>query len=508
MDIAQKIQDLGTLEKTLGEIKKQHKKVVHCHGVFDLLHVGHIRHFHQAKKHGDILVVTITADPFVNKGPDRPAFPQQLRAEAIASLECVDYVAVNNAPTAVDVIRRLRPDFYVKGNEYQNRESDVTGKINNEETAIIEVGGEIVFTDDLTFSSSNLINNHLRRFPEEVEEYLSNFKKRYDTKHILSLFNDIKDLKVLVLGESIIDEYCYCEAIGVASKEPVMVTRYFSSEKFAGGNLAIANHVAGFCENANLITMLGTNNSHEDFIRSQMRQNLKTRFLYQSGRPTIVKRRYVDSYSLQKLFEVYIIDDDKLPQNEEDQFCALLREEIPKYDVVIVADYGHGMMTKKAIEIVCSKAKFLSVNTQANAGNKGFHAISKYPRADYVSLSSTELYLEMRRRHGDTKELILNLSKRTDYGRITATRGKYGMVTYDHTSGFTEAPALTQQVVDRVGSGDAVLSLMSLFASLKIDPEILCFLGNLVGSQAVNIVGHRSFLDRVSVAKHIQTILK
>ena len=503
-----KILELPALEKTLEREKQEHKRIVHCHGVFDLLHVGHIRHLYQAKKFGEVLVVTLTADPFVNKGPDRPAFTEKLRAEALAALECVDYVAINPAPTAVELIRRLRPNYYVKGNEYQNRGADVTGKISEEETAIVEVGGELVFTDDLTFSSSNLLNRYMGRFPEDVEEYLACFRKRYSEKEVLSVLSRMRELKVLVVGETIIDEYCYCQVIGTSGKEPVMVSRLFNSETFAGGNVAIANHVAAFADQVTLLSSLGSIDSHEDFVLTQLRKNVTPRYVSQRGRPTILKRRFVESYLLQKLFEVYIIDDSKIAPEDEERFLTLLREEIPKYDVVICADYGHGLVSKKAIDLLCSKSKFLSVNTQANAGNKGFHTISKYPRADYVSLSGAELNLEMRRREGDPKELILTLAKRIDYGSITVTRGKSGMINFSPKLGFTEAPALTQHVVDRVGSGDAVLSVMSLCAALQVDPEVLCFLGNVAGSQAVNIVGHRSFLESGSVAKHVQVLMK
>jgi cytidyltransferase-like protein len=91
------------------------KTIIHCHGVFDLLHIGHIKHLEAARQLGDVLVVTTTPDRFVNKGPHRPAFPEKLRAEALASLACVDFVAVTEWPTAVETIQIVRPSLYVKG---------------------------------------------------------------------------------------------------------------------------------------------------------------------------------------------------------------------------------------------------------------------------------------------------------------------------------------------------------------------------------------------------------
>ena len=163
-----KIMDLDELAGVLGSEKDQGRKVVMCHGVFDLLHIGHIRHFEEARKFGDVLVVSITPDHFVNKGPGRPVFDEGLRAEAIAALGCVDYVAVNRWPLSVETIKLLRPDFYVKGSDYSDPDDDRSGGIVLEETAVKSVGGTIRFTDDITSSSSHLINRHLPVFSSDV----------------------------------------------------------------------------------------------------------------------------------------------------------------------------------------------------------------------------------------------------------------------------------------------------------------------------------------------------
>lgn len=137
--IYSKIKKQEELKEIIGALKGQNKKIVQCHGVFDLIHPGHIRHLATAKKEGNVLVVTVTADEFVRKGPGRPIFNEQLRAENLAALEIVDYVAVNREPTAVNCIRRLRPDVYVKGQDYADKEKDITGKIGEEEEAVVSV---------------------------------------------------------------------------------------------------------------------------------------------------------------------------------------------------------------------------------------------------------------------------------------------------------------------------------------------------------------------------------
>jgi rfaE bifunctional protein kinase chain/domain/rfaE bifunctional protein nucleotidyltransferase chain/domain len=502
-----KIRQLDELAHILTSVREG-KKVVHCHGVFDLMHIGHIRHFEAAKKLGDLLVVTLTPDRYVNKGPNRPVFTETLRAEAIAALDCVDYVAINNWPMAIETIRLVRPDFYAKGSDYRDADKDHTGGITLEQEAVESVGGELVFTDDITFSSSNLLNAHMATLPQEVGDYLSTFRTRYSTEEILKPLQSAKDLKVLVVGDTIIDEYQYCEAIGKSSKEPMLAVRHVSTEKFAGGILAVANHVANFAAEVSVVTMLGTENTQEEFLRSRMNPLVKQFYIHRKDSPTIVKRRFIEGYFFTKMMEVYEMSQGPLDPTDEELLCDTLEEQLPQYDVVIVVDFGHGMMSRKAINLVCEKAKFLAVNAQSNAGNLGYHTISTYPRADYVSIAENEMRLEARDRHGDLESMVLNVAQKMTCPRIVTTRGKNGCLCYSEANGFVQVPALANQVVDRMGAGDAYLSLTALCVAQDAPMEIVGFIGNAVGAHAVATVGHRQSVQRASLLKHIETLMK
>src|SRR3989344_2556824 len=238
---------------------KNELTIIQCHGVFDLLHIGHIKHLQQAKSFGDVLVVTITADRFVNKGPERPYFSEQLRAEALAALNCIDFVIINHNPTAIEAIKNIKPNFYIKGIEYKESASDVTGKITEEEEAVNSMGGELKFTQDIVFSSSTLLNRYFSSLPQEVYSYLQKFKQLYQINDVIKYLMEAKKLKVLVIGEAIIDIYHFGEAIGKAGKEPVLVTKYHREETYTGGVLAVANHLSSFCEKVTCLTMLGEN---------------------------------------------------------------------------------------------------------------------------------------------------------------------------------------------------------------------------------------------------------
>ena len=156
-----KIKDIEELSQIMQRVKSDGKKVVLCHGCFDLMHPGHIKYFQAAKRMGDVLAVTITPDRYIDKGPGRPVFNENLRAESIAALECVDYVAINKWPTAEETLRLLRPNIYVKGQEFQNLE-DKTGKIQKEYKVIQEIGAELRFTNEIVFSSTKLLKQYYR----------------------------------------------------------------------------------------------------------------------------------------------------------------------------------------------------------------------------------------------------------------------------------------------------------------------------------------------------------
>ncbi len=157
-----KILELEELAKRLAELKSKGKKIILCHGCFDLMHPGHIKYFQASKKMGDILVVTVSPDIYVDKGDGRPVYNQTLRAESIAALECVDYVAINKWPTAVETLRLLRPHIYVKGQEFENKE-DKTGKLQQEQEVLVEIGAEMRYTHEIVFSSTKLLNQYVRK---------------------------------------------------------------------------------------------------------------------------------------------------------------------------------------------------------------------------------------------------------------------------------------------------------------------------------------------------------
>ncbi|HBA84526.1 MAG TPA: cytidyltransferase [Verrucomicrobia bacterium] len=503
-----KIVELDRLAEIVDSLKKQGKRVVLCHGVFDLIHVGHIRHFQKAREYGDVLVVTLTVDKHVNKGPGRPVFNLDLRMEVIATLDIVDFVSYSELPQSVHVLKTIKPNFYVKGMDYKDASKDHTGGILLEEEAINSVGGQLVFTDDIVFSSSNLINRFMTNFPKEVKDYLTGFRGRYKKDDIVEYVKKSKTLKVLTIGETIVDEYQYCESIGKSSKEPTLAVRDLYTKKFAGGILAVANHVSNFCDEVGLVSVLGDRDTQEEFIATTLNSKVKQMFFHRHDSPTIVKKRLIEYYFFTKMLEVYTINDTALSKEDDAAVCAMLEKAIPEYDLVIVVDFGHSMMSKKAIDIISSKAKYLALNVQANAGNMGFNVVSKFPRADYITMAEKELRLEARDIRGELEHMLEHVSKKMKCQKVVVTRGKNGSLCYDRDEGFFLIPALAHTVVDRVGAGDAFLSISALCAYQGAPMEVVGFVGNAVGAYAVSTVCNEKPMERASLCKQIETLMK
>ncbi|MFA5317956.1 MAG: PfkB family carbohydrate kinase [Patescibacteria group bacterium] len=509
-----KVKNLTELAGILSRLKSQGKKIVHCHGVFDLLHVGHTRHLREAKEQGDVLIVTITGDGCIDKGIGRPVFNAEYRAEALANLAFVDYIAVIHSATAVETIKLLKPDVYCKGEDVadNNKEGMIKNRpLYQEEQAIKEVGGRIYFTMNtgLIQSSSELLNKFFPVFPKETKEFLTKFKNQYSAGQIQNCLDQIQKIKVLFIGETIIDQYAYVATLGKAPKDDNLSTIYSHYQKFAGGVIACANLAANFCQKIDVISVMGHNNEEYNWLKKNLKKNVTAKLYQNQGGKTIIKRRYLDPAFYRKLFEVNIIDKGNFLDKElEQKILRQLEQTISQYDAVIVMDYGHGLMTRNIIEFLFQRAKFLAVSTETNSANAGFNLITqKYSRADYICLDKPELQLAAHDQQSDLKKLIKQIAEQLEAKKIIITLGHRGALVYD-SHNYMHIPIFSQKVVDTTGADDAYFAVSSLLASQDIPLPMAGFVGNVIGALAVEILGTQKDIKCYSAVNYIKTLLK
>ncbi|MBL6933770.1 MAG: adenylyltransferase/cytidyltransferase family protein [Rhodospirillales bacterium] len=510
MEHMSKVRTIEAMATLMDSARADGQSIVLAHGVFDLLHMGHVRHLKTAKKEGDILVVSITADAFVNKGPGRPIFSHDMRAEMLAALECVDFVAINHMASAEPMIEAVKPDVYVKGSDYENADEDITGKITDEQLSVERHDGRVMFTKDITFSSSSLINHYLDVYDAPLRDYLNELRQQDGLNRCLELIEAVKDMRVVIIGDTIIDEYKYVTPLGKPSKENIIAVQFENGETFAGGVIAAAKHVASFCGHVDVITSLGKLDSQEDLIRTNLEDNINLNLLYRNDAPTTRKTRYIDTSYMGKLFEVYDFKDHPPSAEGEENLRSIINDKIKDADLVIVTDFGHGLITQDVIADLCEKAPFLAVNVQTNAGNHGFNFATRYPRADFVCIDTPEARLAVSDKYADVQKLISELlPEKIDCDRFIITLGLHGSMTYQRESGkIHRIPAITDQVVDTVGAGDAFFAVAAPLVRASGSVELAAFLGNVAGAIKVGIVGHRKAVDKITLTKFINAVLK
>ena len=504
-----KIKTLDELQQITADLKSKGKKVVHCHGVFDLLHIGHIKHFEEARSLGDCLVVTITPDEYVNKGSNRPAFTTALRLEALAALEVVDFVAANKWPVAVETIKVLQPAIYCKGPDYKNHADDVTGKIDDEEQAVESVGGKICYTEDITFSSSSLLNKFGDVYNETQKSFIEKILYDQNIDQIKNSIDNFKNLKILVIGETIIDQYVFCEALGKSGKEPVLVLRDLEMEQYAGGAAAIARHLSDFCGTISLLSMLGEEKEYEDFVLEDLPDNIEPYFIFKEGSPTITKKRYVDNLSKSKSLGVYSINDSQINGENQNQLHAYLENLIPKHDLVIISDYGHGFITKNTAARISKQSIFTSLNAQINAAKIGYHTMNNYRGIDFAIINETELRHELRDREGSVKNLMKQLAKNLQAKNLVVTQGSNGATLYaSKNDTYHNCPAFAAKILDKIGAGDAMLALVSCSLKNGLDANLSLFIGSLAAAQSVESIGNSTPVNKLQLLKTFSHAVK
>ncbi len=508
MSFRDKIVSTEKLAALVADCHGRGESVVQAHGAFDLLHLGHVKHLEAGRALGDRLIVTVTGDRYINKGPGRPVFQEYQRAEMLAALDIVDWVAVNQALDAVEIIGQVKADIYLKGQDYQNPEGDITGKIVAEREAVESVGGQIRFTEEETFSSSELINRHMNVFEPHVRQHLDSLRGNGGLDALTDLVESVADYKVLLLGDAIIDEYHYVLPMGKSAKENMIACRYQDQERFAGGVFATANNVAAICREVEVVTVLGDRFDYRDFIDGALRDNVTLTALTRPNAPTTCKRRFVDPGYLRKLFEVYFMDDEPLVAAVREELCRTLRERIRGVDLVIVNDFGHGLIDDAIIALLVEEAPFLAINAQSNSANMGFNLITRYGRADYVCIDNPEARLAIGDKIKPLADLIAeDISPRLQCDKIIVTHGKHGCAAFEKGQPVHSIPAFTKNVVDTVGAGDAFLAITAPLVHAGGPMNQIGMIGNVAGALKTAVVGHREYIEKPALLKALKGLL-
>jgi rfaE bifunctional protein kinase chain/domain len=473
-----KVKTIDELCAVLGA-RPRDKKVIMCHGVFDLVHPGHIRHLLYAKEKGDILVASLTADAHITKAQYRPFVPQDLRALNLAALEMVDYVLVDLNATPIENIGRLQPDYFAKGYEYG--ESGINPKTQQELDVLHSYGGEILFTPgDIVYSSSHLIeteppNIALEKLLLLMEADGLDFDK---LRHILE---SCEGKKVHVVGDTIVDSLTYTTMIGGMTKTPTPSVRYDNRVDYIGGAAVVAKHLRAAGADVTFSTILGEDPLRDFVLQGLADAGVKCLPVVDHARPTTHKNAFVcGDY---RLLKVDTLDNRSITDDQAEKFAEQISG--VKADAVVFSDFRHGIFNRRTIPnltraIPAGAFRVADSQVASRWGNilefKGFDLLTPNEREARFSLADQDTGVRplaaKLHEEADCKTVVLKLG---DRGVLTCRNAKEGDL-----RSFFVVDSFVQRVVDAVGAGDALLAYATL-SMLADESEVAA---SVLGSMA------------------------
>lgn len=446
-------------------------QVVQCHGCFDIVHPGHIRYLQFARSLGDVLVVSMTGDARIDKQPQRPYIPEELRAETLAALEFVDWVVIDSNPTAREVLTAIKPDVYVKGREYADNHDS---RFLEEKRVVEEHGGRVVFSSgEVVFSSSRIIE--ALEPSEDIERRrLEVLCRRHDISHarVHDLLNNVIGKRILVVGDAIVERYIYCDAKRVANESPMMSLRELHDEQFAGGAALIALQLAALGAHPVLVTGLA-GDAHSRWLSNAVAER---------GVELATVTRTVDLPVRSR----FIVDDQKLmliernePQpveaNRGDRLRALVQPLAAEADGLVVFDADAGLLSDVLLSnFATMDACPLHVGGSSVAPSR----LLSMRDTQVLFTSERKLRLELNDLESGLSALVYRAMQRTGAASMVVSLGKRGLVTFQRPTDDPDQPAwqgrllsehlpaFGEHVHDHFGCGEVLLATaLALLAS-------------------------------------------
>ena len=496
------------LKKKIEFLKKKKKIVGLCHGVFDFLHYGHLLHFKAAKKKCDFLIVSITSDKFIHKGPNRPIHNENERVFFLENLKFIDHAFITKGASGVDSINFVKPDLYFKGIDYKNNSSDKTKKIFKEIDAVKKNKGKIIYTNEKQMSSSKVINQQNLALNQQQSKFLENIKSITNYDQITDSLDKIKKNKVLVVGDLIFDRYIFGNVLGKSGKEPHMVFSEKKEEIYLGGASVIANHLSDFVNNVTLITDVSSENQFRNYLRKKLRKNISLVPVKSSKNfNDCIKTRFIDEITNYKLFGSY-----KFSNLENDKFSRALKNKLAstlkKNDVVIISDYSNNFFDLESLDKIKNSRKFVSAMAQKNANNASFHSLSQLHNCDLLCINEDELRNELRDKKSNIDLIAKNFLKKNKLKYLVVTQGIGGSKLFNSKLQQFFCPSFNSKPIDKVGAGDSMIAILSILLRNNFHPLVCLLIASLVASYVVNNIGNSYIADKTQIERDLEFLLK
>ncbi|MEZ5333277.1 MAG: PfkB family carbohydrate kinase [Thermoanaerobaculia bacterium] len=487
-----KLVDLETLLEIRARLRAEGKTVVQCHGCFDIVHPGHLRYLRFARDQGDCLVVSVTADEFVGKGHDRPYIDETLRAENLAELEVVDWVVVDRNAWAGPVLEAVQPDIYVKGKEY---ETSGDPRFSRERELVESYGGAVIFSSgEVVYSSSAILDQFRDRFRLEGDKIRA-FCRRHEIARarLEELTRRFSGLRVLVVGDPIVDHYVHCEVAHVAAESPILDAHALAEERYLGAAALIAKQLAAFGARPTLLTSFADSPQGNAFLGALEEGGVAAEVVEDAQRPVYVKTRYLADGA--KVFKLNQGRYAPLASVADREMRSRLEALAAEHAAVLVTDFGYGLFSTGMVDLISSLPTrgtpyFLDVSQISAARLLAFR------RAACATPTETEIRLAFADREAGLSNLAARFYEQTEAERLIITLGRRGAVLFqppEEGGARLEndyLPAFVTQPTDTVGAGDVFLATTALSTLAGASPAEGLFLAMCTAGLHVERLGN------------------
>ncbi len=483
-----KIKTAEDLKQVLGP-RPRAKKVIMCHGVFDVVHPGHIRHLLYAKTKADILVASLTADRHISKGHHRPHIPQELRALNLAAFEAVDYVIVDENATPLRNVELLQPDFFAKGYEYTT--VGLPPKTQEEVAVLKAYGGEMIFTPgDIVYSSTRLIDLAPPSIKsEKLLTFMDSEKLTFDS--LRAALAKLSQYKVHVVGDTIVDSYTQTAMIGGQTKTPTMSVLYERRDDYIGGAAVVAEHLRATGAEVVFSTVLGDDGLRDFVLEGLKKSGVDCRAVIDKTRPTNHKNAIVAGGY--RLLKIDTLDNRSISDDIVGRIAAAIRE-VPS-DAIVFSDFRHGIFNRRTIPPLAAaipQGRFKVADSQVASrwGN-----ITEFKNFDLVTPNEREARFALGDQDSGIRPLASALYDAAKCRTLILKLGDRGVLTCrssDHESleSFAVVDTFVDRVVDAVGAGDALLAYATLAKLATGSDAIATILGSMAAACECEVDGN------------------
>ena len=485
------------------EVLENHNDLVLVYGHFTTIHPGHIRYLENAAKKGNKLIIALKQDEKI-KGKSRYVFSQEERGNSLAALSIVDYVLFLKDDNFVDVIKSIKPNFLILGKEFEKTEEK------NLSEAIFEIkklGGKVLYdAGDINYSSSELLNGSLNNlFEERKSQFLKACKKQKITlEKILNSISKWKSSKIIVIGDSIIDQYAACEAIGMSAEAPVVVVKELKNKNFIGGAAIVAAHIASLGAQCEFISVTG-NDSEKEFLSKELkRYGIGLNLIIDNIRPTTFKKRYV--VDNQKLFRVSKFEDHSINQFLENKIIDKLEKLAPNSHSIVISDFVYGVITDNIIKKVKSLAKKYNLKIFGDLQcSSQIGQITKFKEFSMLCPNEKEARIAINEKELGLEAISQKLIKVTKTEKLLMKLGSKGFIVYDRDelgNLFSQYfPALSVNPLDVTGAGDSVLAAMAVGISCDQSTMITSAVATFMAAISVEQMGNTPINEGAIIKK-------